>query len=1350
MYSTKQSDMSESRSSYRIGVDVGGTFTDVFAFDGKTGRFEIAKVASTPGAQADGFMAGIDASGAPAASIGTIVHGTTVATNAILERKGAKCGLVATRGFRDTLELGRRTRPHNWGLTGSFEALIPRELRLEVTERIDAQGRVVVPLDEDELRRAVTTLRNTGCEALVIHFLHAYANPAHERRAAEIARKLWPNEFISTGAEVLAEIREFERVSATALNGWVQPLMAHYIAETERRLASAGFGRQLLLMQGNGGMMSTRTACHAAAQTVLSGPAAGAIAAARLSQAAGFDNVLACDMGGTSFDLTLIRDGRPAVTNEKDLAYSVPLHLSLVDIHTIGSGGGSIARVDASGLLRVGPESAGASPGPICYGRGGDAPTVADANAVLGRLDTASLAGDLAPVDLERIRARIVETIGKPLGLNAEDAAAAILAVADNQMANAARMVSIEKGHDPREFILFAFGGAGPMHAAAIARELGIPKVLVPRFPGITSALGCVLADVRHDYVRSLHRPLADVDPGLGRSVLDEQTAQGCALIESEGVAVTAIDVVHEADMLYRGQSHVFRIPVVGPGFDPERIRTTFAEHYQRRFDIALPEMVPMLVNLRTTVIGRREPLDPASLARIGGGEEEGSAVGGAVAKHFTVESGEAASVVAEGSTVESCPEGLTAPATTAMESVAIREAIAADGAVKVTSSPRKSARQVWFEGEWHDTTIYDRAMLAPGATIEGPAIIEQLDTTIPIEPGVVAEVDGFGNLLVPVTQRSERAAGAKSDAATDPITLAVVQNGLGQIASEMDLVHQKTSFSPVISEAFDRANGIYDRHDGKIIAQGELGLPIFLGVMQETTKQVIERKGPLAPGDVIIVNDPYFGGTHLMDVRMVKPFYYRGELWAYLSNTGHWSDTGGMVPGGFCATATEIQQEGLRLPPVHLVRRGELIQDVVDVIMSNIRVPEERLGDMRAQLGALSIGEQRLTALLDKYGEETVSAVIAEMRRRSETLMRAHIETIPNGTYSFSAFVDSDGITDDILEVALDTRVEDSDIRFDYSRSSPPCRGPLNSVWATTMGSTLCGMKHVFADVPINSGCFAPIHIEPPHGTFLFAEYPRPVCGCAAEVSQRIMEALFGALGRAIPEQTFAGPAGTSGNFSLGGFDPESGRSYVMYIFTGGGYGGWNGGDGVSNGTSTIGISKNQPIEVLEQHFPVLFETYELREGSAGAGRWRGGLGVSYKVRLQRGEAKASFMMDHGRTGPFGMLGGEPGALNDIRVSQGGILDRPAYGSKGDGFELAAGDWVLVNTPGGGGYGDPGERPGELIERDVARGYLTREQAGAYRRGRGRSSEAVGQSSARRMVQEKRVSPRICGQQGR
>jgi N-methylhydantoinase B len=368
-----------------------------------------------------------------------------------------------------------------------------------------------------------------------------------------------------------------------------------------------------------------------------------------------------------------------------------------------------------------------------------------------------------------------------------------------------------------------------------------------------------------------------------------------------------------------------------------------------------------------------------------------------------------------------------------------------------------------------------------------------------------------------------------------DPVTLAVVQNGLRQVASEMDLVHEKTSFSPVISEGFDRSNGIYDRTTGEVVAQGELGLPIFVGVMQFTTQAVIARRRDLEPGDVILVNDPYLGGTHLMDVKMVRPFYYRGRLWCYLSNTGHWPDTGGMVPGGFSATATEIVQEGLRLPPVKLVRRGEICQDIIDIVLNNIRVAEERIGDIRAQLGALSVGEKRLTQLLDRYGVETVDAAIAEVKAGSERLMRAHIGSIPDGSYSATAIVNSDGIVDRPLEVVLDMTVSGSDIHFDLSRSSPPCRGPMNSVWATTQSAVYVAMKHIFPDVPINAGCFAPFHIAPPDGTLLYARYPRPVAGCAAEVAQRIMEAVFGAMGQAIPERLFAAPAGHERQFRPG-----------------------------------------------------------------------------------------------------------------------------------------------------------------------------------------------------------------------
>ena len=543
-----------------------------------------------------------------------------------------------------------------------------------------------------------------------------------------------------------------------------------------------------------------------------------------------------------------------------------------------------------------------------------------------------------------------------------------------------------------------------------------------------------------------------------------------------------------------------------------------------------------------------------------------------------------------------------------------------------------------------------------------------------------------------------------------DPVTLSVIQNSLQQICSEMDLVHEKAAFSPVISEAFDRSNGLYALGTGEVIAQGEMGLPIFVGVMQATTQAVIARRQDLEPGDVILVNDPYLGGTHLMDVKMVRPFFYKDRLWCFFANTGHWPDTGGIVPGGFTSRATEIHQEGLRLPPVKLYRRGIIDQDILNIVLSNIRVPEERIGDIRAQVGALSVGEKRLTALLDRYGEETVQAAITEMTERSERQMRAYIESIPDGVYRATAYMDSDGIINERLAIRLEMTVRGSEIHFDFSKSSPPCKGPLNSVWATTLSAVHVAMKHIFPDVPINAGCFRPIFVAKPYNTFLYAEYPRPVAGCAAEVSQRIMEAVFIAMGQAIPERMFASPAGTSGNFSLGGYDPEKRRHYIMYFFSGGGYGGWCETDGLTNGCSTVGISKTQPIEVLEQHYPILFEEYALREGSGGAGRHRGGFGVNYRVRLLRGQATASFLMDHGTSGPPGLLGGGDGAPNVIELTVGGKTIWPEHISKGEGYELSPGDKVQVRTPGGGGYGRPEERAHDLLARDLRRGYYSAE----------------------------------------
>ncbi len=542
-----------------------------------------------------------------------------------------------------------------------------------------------------------------------------------------------------------------------------------------------------------------------------------------------------------------------------------------------------------------------------------------------------------------------------------------------------------------------------------------------------------------------------------------------------------------------------------------------------------------------------------------------------------------------------------------------------------------------------------------------------------------------------------------------DPVTLAVVQGGLQQVCNEMDLAFVRAAFSPVISEALDRSDGIYHRDTGELIAQGDLGLPVFVGTMQFGTQAVIERAHDLKPGDMYIVNDPYLGGTHLMDVRFAKPFFYEGEIFAWLANTGHWPDIGGMVPGGFSANATEVEQEGLRLPPVKLFKEGKMDEEILSIILSNIRIADQRIGDIKAQAAALTVGERRFTALLDRYGADVVEACIVELKSRAEQQMRAKIATIADGDYHGVAYLDSDGVVDEPLTIDMKIRKTGTDLHFDMSGSSPPCLGPMNSVIATTRSSVYLAIKHIFPEVPINAGTFVPLHIEDPEGTFLYARYPRPVSGCAAEVSQRIAEAVFAALTPALPGELFAAPAGTSGNFALGGHDPETGRGYVLYLISGGGYGGSHDGDGISNGCSTIGISKTTPIEVVEQRYPVLIEEYSLHEGSGGAGEHRGGMGVNYTVLIRRGEARASFVMDHGRTGPLGALGGEDGGVNRVRIDRTGQDEYiPPHLSKDQDILVREGDRVHVSTPGGGGFGNPMKRDPVAVLRDVKRGYYT------------------------------------------
>ena len=512
-----------------IGVDVGGTNTDLVFVDTEAGELRVAKVPSTPSNQADGLMHGIDILDVPLKEIDLLIHGTTVATNAVIERKGARCGLITTKGFRDVLELGRRDRRQVYGLFGDFQPLIDRQDRREVDERVSAQGEILTPLDPEEVRAVASALAEEGCEALVISFMHAYANTGNEAAAGRAAREVWPNDFVITSSEVLPVVREFERTSTATVSGYVQPLISRYLTSLGDRLNEGGYDKEFLVVQLNGGVMTASVAARLASNTILSGPAAGVTAGAAIAVDMDIGDVVCCDMGGTSFDACIIRGGQPVIANEKYLDFRIPLSLPMLDVDAIGAGGGSIARIDSSGIIEVGPESAGADPGPACVGHGGTEPTVTDASLVLGYLDPGEASGGTkVSVWTSNSRARRSRKRSQgPLNLAVEDAAEAILTVTGAKMAGHVRRNLLGKGLDPREFSVIAFGGAGPVHVNRITREVGFRSAIIPAYPGLTSALGCVLGRLRHDYLRTVNVALDTLDPATLGTIFDEEVGRG-------------------------------------------------------------------------------------------------------------------------------------------------------------------------------------------------------------------------------------------------------------------------------------------------------------------------------------------------------------------------------------------------------------------------------------------------------------------------------------------------------------------------------------------------------------------------------------------------------------------------------------------------------------------------------------------------------------------------------------------------------------------------------------------------------------------------------------------------------
>ena len=673
-----------------IGVDVGGTFTDILALDEISGTVKVAKTPSTRGDQSIGFLEGILSVTEDLSAVATVIHGTTVATNALLERKGAKTGIITTAGFRDVLEMRRRDRPQTWGLWGQFVPVVERQNRIEVAERTLADGTIRQAVNEQEVKAAAQTLLANGCLSVCLFFINGYANAKNEQVAAKILRAVWPNEHVSVATEILPEIREFERCSTATLNAYLQPPVANYLARLEDRIAEQKAESEILIVQSNGGVMSVESAKSLPIKTALSGPAAGVVAARQIASAAGFDNIITGDMGGTSFDVSLVADGQNMLTAQANIDFGMTIRVPMIEMTTIGAGGGSIAHIDETGLLEIGPESAGSDPGPACYGLGNTRPTVTDANLVLGRIDaTNPIGGKQKSLDKQAAIAAIETNIAKPLGLDVYDAAEAIIKVANAKMGGAIRLISIERGYDPKLFAMMPFGGGGALHTGALMLDIGLGASVVPRYPGVNSALGCVMSDLRHDEVRTMNVLLDGLDCAELAQMIKEISLSSTKRVQNTKAKLASIDRIIELDMLYMGQSHSVAVPILeDPGkLTIASIGAAFDRAYAKAYSRPLTGIPIRILNLRLSMVGVRPAIDLQILAK-----------------------------GARADSVASC---------------------------LISEQP------IYADGAWHNGQIIDRLRLPEGAEIHGPALLVQPDATIYLDPFISATVDSFGNIIM-------------------------------------------------------------------------------------------------------------------------------------------------------------------------------------------------------------------------------------------------------------------------------------------------------------------------------------------------------------------------------------------------------------------------------------------------------------------------------------------------------------------------------------------------------------------------------------------------------------------------
>ena len=1267
---------------YRIGFDIGGTFTDFILLDTHRNEIRLHKCLTTPHDPSVGALAGLAdllaAANLTLADIGDLVHGTTLVTNALIERSGARLGLITTRGFRDILEMGTEQRYDIYDLFLQFpEPLVPRRHRIEVTERMDRDGNVLMPLDSAEVRDAAQRLAAEGIEAIAICFLHAYRNPAHEQQAAAIVCAAFPGLAVSISSDVVAELWEYQRCNTTCANAYVQPLMGRYIAKLERELRASGFRGELRFMHSAGGLLSADTARAFPIRMLESGPAGGGLATAFFGAAAGKADVISFDMGGTTAKACLIEAGRAEIAPMMEAARvhrfkkgsGLPIKAPVIDMIEIGAGGGSVAAIDEVGLLRVGPHSAGADPGPACYASGGTEPTVTDANLLLGYYDPGFFLGGRMALDRAAAE-RALAAIGGKLGLSAVDTAWGIHRMVVENMAAAARIHIVEKGKDPRAYAMVGFGGAGPAHAAEVARVLGVKQVLIPPASGAASALGFLAAPLSFEQVRSHPVRLDGPDAAATiETILRELSESARARLLSAGVA--AADMVTErlADMRLEGQMHEISVALPdGPitAATVPAIRAAFATAYAARYTSVYAGVGIMAISFRVRCRG---PLPQLSLTEAGA-RSDGSA--------------------------------------------------------------RKGTRPAWFAGGFIDTPVYDRYALSPGMRIAGPAIVEEREATTIVPPGDSMTIDATGTLAIDIGLVA--AAAARVTAATpieqaaalieaDPVSLEIMWSRLVTVVEEMWQTICRTAFSLIVSEAQDFACDLLDAR-GDSLAHSPRAMPVFNLTLPRAVKALLERFPPetLRPGDVLTTNDPWLCAGHLFDIAVVTPVFRRGVLVALTGTVGHVGDIGGTKDS---LRAREIYEEGIQIPPMMLYRAGVPNDDLFTLIAENVRKSEEVLGDIHSFVAANALGAERLLAFMDEYGMHDLRALAHVVQTRAEQAMRDAIRALPDGVYTSEIWNNPLGTT---LRYPLTLTVQGDAVELDFAGAPAQLpQGGLNCTYSYTAAHATYPMKCILSpQVRSNAGCYRPFTVKAPEGSILNCTKPASV-NLRTRVGWYLAPNIFRALADAAPAQVQAA-TGLPVAVNIYGRD-ANGAVYADHFFMGAGQGGSQHGDGKSALLYPTSAA-NTSVELMETRAPVLVVEKSFVTDSGGPGRHRGGCGVRTRLRKLYDDGLptlASVYPEGVGVTVAGLHGGMPGGgVRGVVLDPAGNVVHDC--GTGELVTLTRTNQIVeVRLAGGAGFGDPRARPAALVERDMEAGLVSPRMAErdyGYRQAAGKAAE--------------------------